>query len=102
MSAEPPRVRAGLIAGADRTGTIVLVRAGEAERTDRSGPLTVRDAIATLRAADVRLIVAELADNPEHADLAEALTAHGFHEAGRLADYVDDGVDLRILQLKVS
>jgi hypothetical protein len=47
--------------------------------------------------AGERLVVAELPDDLPYARAAEALTAAGFRDEGRVDDYVADGVALRLL-----
>jgi hypothetical protein len=48
-----------------------------------------------------RLIVCELPDDAPFGALAEALLGGGFAEEGRVADYVRDGVALRILTRRI-
>jgi hypothetical protein len=44
-----------------------------------------------------RLVVAELPDDPVFEDAIAALRASGYHEEGRVEDFVADGVGLRFL-----
>jgi hypothetical protein len=61
---------------------------------DRSALLALARAV---RATDVRLIVCELADDAVFAVTGQILRELGFEEAGRVADFFRDGVDLVVL-----
>jgi len=48
------------------------------------------------------MVVAELADDPAFRGALGALGENGFHEEGRVTDFVSDGVGLRILVWRVG
>ena len=99
MTPDEPLVRYGLTAGAERAGAIFAVRERGALDGERSPPVTIKRAIEALTNAGARFALAELPDTPDVAPTSDALLARGFSEAGRVADFVDDGVDLRLLIL---
>jgi hypothetical protein len=74
-------VKLHAIVSADPTVSVALAE-GIAEVCARSGE---------------RLIVCELPDDAPFRSVADALLGDGYAEEGRVADYVRDGVDLRLL-----
>ena len=96
MSDAGLRVRVSPIAGTD--GTVALHPARDAGDTTNERVLDLDDALVTHAAPAARLLVAEVPGDHAHRPLVVALEARGFEHAGRIADYVDDGVDLVILR----
>ena len=62
-----------------------------------SAPVAV--AVAALRDLGARFVLAEVAGGPAQVALIGALHEQAFADAARIADFVDDGVDLHILRL---
>ena len=102
MTCTEPLVRYGFTAGADGAGAIYPPRDGGPAPANGSAPVTIDSAVDALRRDGARFILAEVAGDETQRDLCDALLAHGFQEAGRIADFVDDGIDLRILRLEVN
>ncbi len=79
----------GSVAGA--TGVVKLhALAGDDRRALRALASAVRD-------TDARLVVCEIADDAAFAVTGQILRELGFEEAGRVADFFRDGVDLVVL-----
>ena len=102
MTAPVPLVRYGLVAGAQGAGMLWPAGADGAAGNARSAPVSVDVAVAALRRAGARFVLAELPGDTDHAGLAGALREHAFGESGRIPDLVDDGVDLHLFRLELD
>lgn len=102
MNGAGPPARYGLIAGTEGAAAIQPDHDRAESASDRALAPSIDDALAALRAARARFVLAELPDDGAHADFADALRARGFADIGRIAGYVDDDVDLIMLRLEVT
>jgi hypothetical protein len=83
----------GAVAGAQRV-TKLHALLGDDEGTCAA----LADAVRTVSSeSGERMIVAELADDLVFGDVIAALRVSGYHEEGRVDDFVADGVGLRFL-----
>lgn len=83
----------GFVAGAEGTGRILFLASDGAD----ASLALARAAARALRSRGARLVIAEWADEPPFTEQADVLREAGWHEAGRIADLVRDGVDATIL-----
>lgn len=85
----------GMVAGAENAGRLHAL----AHEDQRTAHALLDHALASLDALGARLVVAEIANTPQHAPVLESLRGYGFAEVGRIADYFAGGVDLLIMRL---
>jgi hypothetical protein len=90
------------VAGGDVRGIVLFGSIAGTEGTARIR-VVAGDGVAELISAAVgnlaaRKVVAEVPDDAHHSAMISALVETGFREAGRIADYVRDGVALVIME----
>jgi hypothetical protein len=89
-----------LIAGAVRTGEIQCLSPAF-DPADAAAGGDLDDAIAALRHAGARMIVAEFPDTRDFQAFATLLASRAFTDEARVPDYFADGVALRIAMLRL-
>lgn len=83
----------GIVAGARGVVKVHVLVSPELE----TAVALLRAVLATSEHSGERMIVCELPDDTPLTSAADALEASGFIEAGRVPDFVTDGVALRLL-----
>ncbi|MEO8621049.1 MAG: hypothetical protein ABI625_08280 [bacterium] len=83
----------GIVAGAAGTTKIHVLAA----RDTRAAVYLTKTLAEDLSADGVRLLIAEVPDDPAFADMASALSELEFAEEGCVADWFEDGVGLRLM-----
>lgn len=89
----------GWVAGALGTAKVHFIAVTAAARLRGLGTHLFAAALETLRAAQARMLIAEVPDDPVLRTGVALLERCGFVEEGRVADFYRDGVDLRLLRL---
>jgi ribosomal protein S18 acetylase RimI-like enzyme len=88
----------GDVAGTMGTGKLHFVGVPAADRRRGIGAAVCEAAVSTLFERGARSVVAEIPDHPLLAGGRALLARCGFREAGSVAGYFSDGVDLLVLQ----
>ncbi len=92
----------GTVAGALGTGRLHLVAVSAAARLRGVASALVAAAIARLRSEGVRVVFAELPDDPGFAPARALLLREGFAEEARVADFFRDEVPLLLLRRDID
>jgi len=88
----------GIVAGAMGTGRLHLVAVSAAARLRGVASALISAAFERLRSEAVRVVFAEVPDDPGLAPGRALLLREGFIEEARVADFFRDGVSLILLR----
>jgi ribosomal protein S18 acetylase RimI-like enzyme len=88
----------GVVAGAIGTGRLHLVAVSAAARLRGVASALISAAFERLRSEAVRVVFAEVPDDPGFAPGQSLLLREGFIEEARVADFFRDGVSLILLR----
>jgi L-amino acid N-acyltransferase YncA len=92
----------GRVAGAVGVMKLHSVVLAPSVTGDDVGERIVRAVVENARAEGMRLLVAELPDDPAIGQQLALLASSGFEEEARVLDYFRDGVDLTLLRRSVG
>lgn len=90
----------GEVAGTHGTGALLWLVVHPSSRRRGVGRALLDASVDALRSAGARIVVAEVADSPEHQGLLALLRARGFVREGSVADFYRDGVALTLWVLR--
>lgn len=88
----------GAVAGASGVMKLHLVVLAPRVSVDDVGARMIEAVVETARAEGMRLLVAELPDDPSMGTMRALLTANGFEQEARVPDYIRDGIALTLLR----
>lgn len=88
----------GAVAGADGVMKLHAAVLAPSVAIDDVGERIIGAVVEEARADGMRLMVAELPDDPAMGAMRALLTANGFEEEARVPDYFRDGVALTLLR----
>lgn len=97
--------RSGITRGISLSGVVAgAVRATRVHLLVATSPAAYRalatDIVATTSSDRIRIVIAEVPDEPAFADMMSALRGAGFGEEGHVADWFADGAGLRLLSAR--
>lgn len=94
------RLSQRMVAGAVRTGEIECV-SPDFDPADTAAGELLDGAIAELRRAGARLVVAEFPDRSDYEPFAALLASRSFRSETLVPDYFADGVGMRVATLRL-
>ncbi|HEX2778388.1 MAG TPA: GNAT family N-acetyltransferase, partial [Gemmatimonadaceae bacterium] len=86
----------GEVAGTRGTGALLWLSVRPSSRRRGVGRALLGAATGALRSGGARIVVAEVADSPEHQGLLALLRARGFVREGSVPDFYREGVALTL------
>jgi hypothetical protein len=88
----------GLVAGTRGAARLHVLVLNRGVNPDDVGGRLIGAAAAAVTAAEARLLIAELPDDPALGPVSAVLLANEFRVEGRVSDFFRDGVDLLLLR----
>jgi ribosomal protein S18 acetylase RimI-like enzyme len=90
------------VAGSEGAAAINAVSVLEPRRRRGVASALVNSACAELQARGARLVVAEVADDPELAGVRALFARCGFSEGGRVRDFFKRGIDMVVMERRLT
>jgi len=88
----------GVVAGASGVMKLHMVVLAPSVSVEDVGARMIGAVVDTARTHGMRLLVAELPDDPSMGTMRALLTANGFEQEARVPDYIREGIALTLLR----